>query len=156
VAAERIDDERPKRVVSNHPFMVTALTMSREQFRLEVPVIHFQTTTLEVISPRAEPKAKRYLVASPVVRDELARMGVDPEKIDVVGYPVKHAFLRDMSKAKAPETLGLSDTFTWLLMSGGEGVGGQIATTTALRGSRPTRHNQLVPRNSGLILSPMG
>lgn len=50
MAAERINEERPKLVVGNHPFMVTALTMSREQFGLEVPVIHFQTTTLEVTS----------------------------------------------------------------------------------------------------------
>jgi hypothetical protein len=35
-----------------------------------------------------------------------------------------------MSKAEAREALGLSDTFTCLVMSGGEGVGGQIATTT--------------------------
>ena len=132
VAAERINEERPKLVVGNHPFMVTALTMSREQFGLEVPVIHFQPTTLDVTSLWAEPKAERYLVASPVVRDELAGMGVDPEKVDIVGYPVKQAFLRDMSKAEAREALGLSDTFTCLVMSGGEGVGGQIATTTAL------------------------
>jgi len=31
-----------------------------------------------------------------------------------------------------------------------------IVTSKALSGSRPRRHNQLVPRNSALFLSPIG
>jgi UDP-N-acetylglucosamine:LPS N-acetylglucosamine transferase len=51
-------------------------------------------------------------------------MGVDPERVDVIGYPVKQAFLRELSKSDARKELGLRDTFTCLVMSGGEGVGG--------------------------------
>jgi UDP-N-acetylglucosamine:LPS N-acetylglucosamine transferase len=128
VAAERLNEEQPALVVGNHPFMVTALTMAAREYGLEVPVVHFQTTTLDTSSLWAVPGAERYLCASPVIRDELGSMGVEPETIDVIGYPVRQEFLRGLSKSDARGGLGLSDAFTCLIMLGGEGVGESPAT----------------------------
>lgn len=124
VAAKRLAEEAPTLVVGNHPFMVTALTMSQREFGLEVPVVHFQTTTLDTSSLWAVPEASRYFCGSPIVRRELAQMGVDPARIDVVGYPVREDFLREIDKSQARAELGLRDAFTALVMLGGEGVGG--------------------------------
>jgi UDP-N-acetylglucosamine:LPS N-acetylglucosamine transferase len=50
-------------------------------------------------------------------------MGVDPDRVDVVGYPVRQSFLRGPGRDEARVAAGLRDEFTCLLLIGGEGVG---------------------------------
>ena len=133
-AAEALRKDPPALVVANHGWLTVALTMSQRDFGLDVPVLTFQTSTLDVTALWADPQAERFLVGSPVARDGLVKLGVAGGKIDVVGYPVRRAFLEAPGKAEAREKLGLQDTFTCLVSLGGEGVGGNpVEVVAALR-----------------------
>ncbi len=124
-AAARLKERPPKLIVANHGWLTTALTLSQRRFGLEVPVLTFQTSTLDATALWAEPQAERFVLGSPVAKEILVRLGVNRDKIDVVGYPVKQAFLRPYDRACTREKLGLTDCFTCLISLGGEGTGGQ-------------------------------
>ena len=123
-AAEVLRQNPPDLIVANHGWLTVALTVSQRHFGLEVPVLTFQTSTLDVTALWADPDAERFLVGSPVARNGLVKLGVSGDKIDVVGYPVRQAFLDAPTKTEARAKLGLQDTFTCLVSLGGEGVGG--------------------------------
>ena len=124
-AATTLRERPPKLIVVNHGWLTTALTLSQRRFGLDVPVLTFQTSTLDATALWAEPHAERFVLGSPIAKEMLVRLGVSPDKIDVVGYPVKQAFLHAPSKGCARERLGLKDLFTCFISIGGEGVGGQ-------------------------------
>ena len=133
-AATTLRERPPKLIVANHGWLTTALTMSQRRFGLDVPVLTFQTSTLDATALWAEPHAERFVLGSPIAKEMLVRLGVSPDKIDVVGYPVKQAFIHAPSKSCARERLGLRDLFTCFISIGGEGVGGQpIALVRAIR-----------------------
>ena len=56
-------------------------------------------------------------------RRRLLRFGVPPEKMTIIGRPVRQAFLNAPAKPEAREHVGLEDRFTCLVSFGGEGVG---------------------------------
>lgn len=124
-AAALLAERRPKLVVANHGWLTTALTLSQRRFGLRVPVLTFQTSTLDATALWAEPAAERFILGSPVAKEVLVRLGVNRDKIDVVGYPVRQAFLRVPGKTQARAKLGLKEHFTCLVSLGGEGVGGK-------------------------------
>ncbi len=133
-AAARLRERRPKLIVANHGWLTTALTLAQRRFALDVPVLTFQTSTLDASALWADPQAERFMLGSPVAKEMLVRLGVNRDKIDVVGYPVKQSFIHAPDKGRARETLGLKNLFTCLILLGGEGVGGQpTALIRALR-----------------------
>ena len=126
-AARRMKREpRPALVVANHGWTVVAMTLAQQRFGLNVPVVSFETSTMNANALWAEPKAERFIVASKVSMHRLVRLGVPSERIDVVGYPVRKAFLEAPPKRDAREKLGLKDEFTCLITLGGEGIGASI------------------------------
>ena len=124
-AAVLLQERQPKLIVANHGWLTTALTLSQRSFGLDIPVLTFQTSTLDATALWAEPRAERFVLGSPVAKEILVRLGVSRHKIDVVGYPVKQAFLHAQERACARRKLGLKDQFTCLISLGGEGVGGR-------------------------------
>lgn len=123
-AAFELDQERPDLVVVNHGWLTVALTLAQRRFGLDVPVLTFETSALNANALWAEPKAERFIVASPISKRRLIRFGVPASRVDIVGYPVRRPFLCAPDKQVARSRLGLEDTFTCLLTLGGEGVGG--------------------------------
>ncbi len=133
-AATLLNERQPALIVANHGWLTTALTLAQRRFGLRVPVLTFQTSTLDATALWADPQAERFLLGSPVARDILAKLGVSRDKMDVVGYPVKQSFIHAPDKRCAREKLGLGDAFTCLISLGGEGVGGApLALIRALR-----------------------
>ncbi len=133
-AAEVLRKDPPALIVVNHGWLTVAFTMSQRHFGLDVPVLTFQTSTLDVTALWADPDAERFLVGSPVAKSGLVKLGVSGDKIDVVGYPVRRSFLEAPGKTQARAALGLQDTFTCLVSLGGEGVGGNpVEVVAALR-----------------------
>ena len=122
--------------------------------RLDVPVLTFQTSTLDATALWADPQAERFMLGSPVAKNVLARLGVSRDKMDVVGYPVKQSFIHAPDKRCARERLGLKDLFTCLISLGGEGVGGQpVALIRALRNlDFPVQIVVIAGRNEALKL----
>ena len=124
-AAALLKEQRPKLVVANHGWLTTALTLGQRRYGLDVPVLTFQTSTLDASALWAEPEVERIVLGSSVAKERLVRLGVGRKKIDVVGYPVKQAFLQVQDKACSRKALGLENCFTCLVSLGGEGVGGR-------------------------------
>lgn len=129
-AAAELSKAPPDLVVVNHGWLTIAFTMAQRRFGLDVPVVTFETSTLNANALWAEPNAERFIVASPESKRRLERFGVPDSRIDVVGYPVRQEFLRAPGRAEARHRLGLSNTFTCLVSLGGEGVGGAPEETT--------------------------
>ena len=123
-AAVELSKAPPKLVVVNHPIMCLATTMAQRQYGLRVPVLTYQSTTLDATALWAVRDVQRMMFGSPIARDILARMGVPLDRMDVVGYPVRKGFLTEETKSDAREAIGLDpDKFCALVSLGGEGVG---------------------------------
>lgn len=122
--ASELSGNEPALVVVNHGWLAVAYTMAQQDFGLDVPVVTFETSTMNANALWAEPQVERMLVASAISKRRLVRLGVPVERIDVVGYPVRAAFLCPPGKSAARAALGLEERFTCLVSLGGEGVGG--------------------------------
>ena len=123
-AAHELQRDPPDLVVVNHGWLMIAYTLAQRSFGLAVPVVTFETSTINANALWAEPEAERVIVASPESKRRLMRFGLPESRVDVVGYPVRQAFLDPPGRAEARSRLGLADTFTCLVSLGGEGVGG--------------------------------
>lgn len=122
-AAEDLRESPPSLVVSNHGLLTAGFVVARHRYGLGVPVISFATEPHNVGAYWAEPDVDRVVAPSEETRRNLVRFGVPEDRIEVVGYPVRQAFLNAPGKAEARARLGLDDRFTCLLAFGGEGVG---------------------------------
>ncbi|HET7478354.1 MAG TPA: glycosyltransferase [Rubrobacteraceae bacterium] len=123
-AAAELEKERPLLVVSNHGLLTTGLALARDRYGLQVPVLTYATEPYNISAYWADPRAEHVVVPAAEVRRDLIHMGVPPDKISVVSYPVRQPFLNAPSKAEARARLGLEGRFTCLVTLGGEGVGG--------------------------------
>ncbi|CAN5852536.1 glycosyltransferase [soil metagenome] len=137
-AAADLTSRRPGLVVSNHGLVTTGLALAQRDYGLTIPVLTFATETHNISAYWADPSADHVLVPNGGVLADLQRMGVPPEKMTVVGYPVQQAFLQAPTQEAARAHLGLADRFTVLVSLGGEGIGGDpLATVRALGAARP-------------------
>ncbi len=127
-AAADLRKNPPLMVVSNHGLVTTGLAEAKRLYGLEVPVLTFATEPHNISAYWADPRADRIVVPSEEVRAILVRFGVTADKMEVVGYPVRQAFLKAPAKADVRRSLGLRDRFTCLVTFGGEGVGGHQRT----------------------------
>lgn len=123
-AAENLREKPPRLVVSNHGLVTTGLAEAKRLYGLEIPVLTFATEPHDISAYWAESRADHIVAPSEEVRRELIGFGVPPEKLEVVGYPVRQAFLDPPPKETARSSLGLHNIFTCLVTFGGEGVGG--------------------------------
>ncbi len=135
-AATLLNSNPPDLIVANHGWLSSALTVSQRKYGLKVPVLTFQTSTLDATALWADPDIERMILGSQVAKDILIHLGVSGDKIDVVGYPIKQSFLHLSSQEEARAKLGLQEVFTCLISLGGEGVGGSprdaVSTLRAL------------------------
>jgi UDP-N-acetylglucosamine:LPS N-acetylglucosamine transferase len=143
-AAERYADDLPALIVANHGFLAFALTRSRLRYGLRVPVVVVVAEMADASALWAEPEAERLIVATDEVRRHLVRLGVAAARIEVLGWPVRQAFLHAPPQAEARARLGLEDRFTCLLTFGGEGMGGQPEDLVAALGSLAERPQVVV------------
>ncbi|NBC95773.1 MAG: hypothetical protein GVY27_05405 [Deinococcus-Thermus bacterium] len=128
VAAERLPAEDVDLVVVNHGWLTVALTRSQRRYGLATPVLTYETSTMNANALWADPDLERCVTASPLNAEGLARRGVPADRIDVVGYPVREAFLYASEKRQARQRLGLDeDAFTVLVTFGSEGIGSTVS-----------------------------
>ena len=122
-AVADLGEDPPLLIVSNHGLITTGLAEAKHRYGLEVPVLTFATEPFNISAYWGEPRADRVIVASEDGRRRLLRFGVPPEKMTIIGRPVRQAFLNAPAKPEAREHVGLEDRFTCLVSFGGEGVG---------------------------------
>ncbi len=138
-AARRLDELSPALVVANHGWLATALTRARYRYGMRSRLAIFATEPFDASALWAEPQAEAMIAPSAAARDDLVRLGVPADKVHVLGYPVREAFLRPPPREAARASLQLGDEPTCLLSLGAEGVAGEalgIAQALAARGVR--------------------
>jgi len=123
LAAAKLRGDPPALVVANHSWLTVGLTLAQRRYGLATRVLSFATEPLDASALWAEPRAERFIVPSEYTKRDLVRLGVNPDKVDVVGYPIRQAFLEPYSKQQAREQLALEERFTCLITLGGEGIG---------------------------------
>ena len=124
-AAEDLAGASPLLVVSNHGLITTGFAEAKKHYGLKMPVLTFATEPHDISAYWAEPRADRIVVPSEGIQQDLMRFGVPEQKIEIVGYPVRQAFLSAPTKEEARKRLGLGNRFTCVVAFGGEGVGGR-------------------------------
>ncbi|PRX40152.1 processive 1,2-diacylglycerol beta-glucosyltransferase [Planifilum fimeticola] len=120
--AELITLHRPRLVVSTHPFAAFGVARLKERgwdFKLCTVVTDFSAH-----GSWAHPQTDRYLVPAEHVRNQLIRIGTDPERILVTGIPTDPIFWEEEDQAEVRRRLGLRQIPTVLIMGGGLGLGG--------------------------------
>ena len=122
-AAADLEERAPLLVVSNHGLITTGLAEAKHRYGLRVPVLTFATEVFNLSAYWGEPRADQVISASEDGQRRLVRFGVPPERITVIGRPIRQAFLNAPAKTEARKRLGLADLFTCLVSFGGEGVG---------------------------------
>ncbi|MGB3634181.1 MAG: glycosyltransferase [Rubrobacteraceae bacterium] len=122
-AAKDLTERAPDLIVSNHGLVTSGLAEAKRISGLKVPVLTFATEPHDISAYWAEPHADHIVAPTEEVRRDLLRFGVPSDKLDVVGYPVRQAFLSPPRKEEARQRLGLQDRFTCLVSFGGEGLG---------------------------------
>jgi UDP-N-acetylglucosamine:LPS N-acetylglucosamine transferase len=124
IVAADLSKAPPLLVVSNHGLITTGLAISKRRYGLKVPVLTFATEPHNISAYWADPQADHIVVPSEEVRRDLLRLGIPSNKITIIGYPVRQAFLNVPDKAEARIRLKLEHRFTCLVSFGGEGLGG--------------------------------
>lgn len=138
LAAAHLQRDPVDLVVSNHGLLTTGLALAKRRHGLDLPVLTFATEPHEISAYWADPWADHILVPSEAIRQTLTRMGVPSSRLEVVGYPVQHAFLAARDKTEARRLLRLEDRFTCLVSLGAEGISTRpMALITALRAEAP-------------------
>lgn len=127
-----VDRERPDAIVCTHFLPVEALSPRRGR-GLDAP-LYCVITDFAAHPFWAFPHVDRYFVAADAVADELIRLGVSAERIEVTGIPVDPRFARSLGREAARERFGLDPARpVVLVMGGGHGVGplGELAERMA-------------------------
>lgn len=122
-AADELRAKPVDLIVANHGWLTVGLTRAQQRHALATPVLSFATEPLDASALWAEPAAEQFVVPSGAAKSDLVRLGVRPEKVDVIGYPVRDDFLHAPTKEEARSELGLGPGFHCLVSLGGEGIG---------------------------------
>lgn len=108
-----------------HPGFTGFAVRVRRSLNLRVPLLTLVTDLAWPPSLWFHPGVDRCLVATPSAYDRGLKLGLKPEQIRVVGYPVHPKFvLLTKDKAEARAELGWEQMPTVLVVSGAEGMGG--------------------------------
>ena len=113
-------------IVSNHGWLTIGLTMAQKQYGMKARMLSFLTEPLDASALWVDNSADHFVVPSIPTMNDLSRLGVSKDRIDVIGYPVQQPMINAKSKQQAREELGLADRMTCLVSLGGEGVSGNV------------------------------
>jgi processive 1,2-diacylglycerol beta-glucosyltransferase len=121
----KIQDEKPDIIVSTHSPMNAMLSYWKGRGDIDMPV-HSVVTDFKAHRMWAQDNIDRYYVASEGVKQDLEKYGIEEEKIDITGIPIKPDFARPtgLTKTQLKEKLGLNPDLPMVLMMGGSlGIG---------------------------------
>lgn len=130
-AARRLGELSPSLIVANHGWLATALTRAKRRHGLDTRLLVYATEPFDASALWAEPHADRVAAPSAAAKGSLVRLGVPSGKVDVLGYPVRQAFLTAPDRVAARRELGLQEAFTCLLSLGAEGLAGEALPLAA-------------------------
>ncbi|MCE1246958.1 MAG: hypothetical protein LWY06_09955 [Firmicutes bacterium] len=133
----KIQQEKPDIIVATHSPMNAMLSYWKGKGEIDVPV-HSVVTDFKVHRMWAQDNIDRYYVASEGAKEDLEKYGIDKEKIEITGIPIKPDFAKTsgLSKAQMKEKLGIDPKLPMVLMMGGSlGIGRYADVAKALDNS---------------------
>jgi len=139
-------------VVAFHPVLIQTVARALAEAGASAPLVAVGTDLVVMHALWADSHVRRYLVATEAARARLARHGVDPARVEVVGLPVGRCFREVVQEDPYAlrSRLGLDSARPLVLvMGGGEGFGPleRLAQTLA---RLPTQVVVLTGRNERL------
>jgi UDP-N-acetylglucosamine:LPS N-acetylglucosamine transferase len=151
-AAQRMEAEA---LVSVHPLVNHVMVRARR--RLGRPVLPLLTVVTDLVDVHrwwAAPEIDQYVAGSDLAARTLEAYGVPPQKIAVLGIPIRREFQQvETSAREMRQRLRLDpDRTTILVMGGGDGAGGIVDVVRAIaalyeKGAPPFQLVVLAGRN---------
>ena len=128
-------------VVSFHPVLLNSLSRALRLINPSLPFVVVGSELVVMHALWASPYVHRYLVATEEARVQLIHHGVNPERIEVTGLPIRKSFQEAtlVESTAIRQKLGLEPTLpTVLVMGGGAGFGPLKQVVSAIAHSCPT------------------
>ncbi|WP_462410776.1 MGDG synthase family glycosyltransferase [Neobacillus sp. Marseille-QA0830] len=130
---EMIRNMQPSVVVCTYPFAAGIMSKLKENRLVDIPLVTIITDYTDH-SYWVYPYTDQYIVGSKEVGDRLVALGVESDKIQHSGIPVHKKFVKSQPRESLASKYQLNpNTFTLLIMGGGEGfIGKGLSTFLAL------------------------
>ncbi|GGE78441.1 diglucosyl diacylglycerol synthase [Priestia taiwanensis] len=118
--ASIIESEKPDVIINTFP--ITAVPALRQQTGYQIPIYNIVTDfCLHKIWMHQE--IDKYFVATPRLKEVLENEGIQSEKVEVTGIPIRHQFEVEMEKEAIYKKYGLSpEKKILLIVAGAHGV----------------------------------
>ncbi|NRD79297.1 1,2-diacylglycerol 3-glucosyltransferase [Bacillus sp. BRMEA1] len=126
---EIIREINPTAVVSTYPFAAGIMSKLKEQGLIDIPIVTVITDFTDH-SYWLHPYTDQYIVGSEEVMQRLISLGIDSEKINYTGIPVRPKFTTSQPRELLARKYDLDpNQFTILIMGGGDGFIGKGVST---------------------------
>lgn len=113
----------PDAIIYTHSFLGVITDLLKTKDGIDIPMIGVVTDyTVHPLWEEAH-SSDKIVVANELLASQLYRKAIYDDRIAPIGIPVRKVFTESVPKARARALLGLSDTFTVLLMGGSMGYG---------------------------------
>jgi len=132
----KIQTDKPDVILSCHSPMNSMLSYWKGKGLIDAPV-HSVVTDYRVHRMWAQKNISHYYVASDATKNELSGFGIDKNRIEVSGIPIKPDFAKpqQLTKSELKEKLGIDPKTPMVLMMGGSlGLGRFKEMAQALNG----------------------
>ncbi len=111
-----IDEFHPDVIVCTHPVPASVVRTHASQIPLVVTVTDYELHRLWI-----ETLADLYIVACPEIKKKMVEEGVPPDRVYVLGIPLRLDFAKNTEKKAARRALGVADIFTVFVLAGSFG-----------------------------------
>jgi len=123
-ACIRMAKEPCDAVINVQPLYTFPVLWAMDRIGVRKPFVTMVSDLIVVHAAWCEPTADRLLVPTEVSRVHALEHHMPPEKIQIVGLPIRLLFMNPPEpKPSVRQRLGLKNKFTILLMGGGQGLG---------------------------------
>ena len=133
-------EEHPVQAIFCPHLYPAEIATQMKRHGLPRPLTLFVATDYTCIPFTEETDCDGYVIPSRDLAGEYTDLGVPGEKLYPLGIPVRRGFSREMTQAQARRELGLEESGTYYLLSGGSMGAGRLRETVAqLRRHAPAR-----------------
>ena len=122
---------QPDLILTVHSLLNVTLTQILKKHNLHIPLVVLQADLVDIHSSWCNPEAYMTICPTREAYDTSVLLGMPPEKLTILGFPVRNRFCDAARKAEEEEK-DISNPPRCLLMSGGEGCGSLKAYAEAL------------------------
>ena len=123
-ACIRMAKEPCDAVINVQPLYTFPVLWAMDRIGVRKPFVTMVSDLIVVHAAWCDPSTDRFLVPTEVSRVHALEHHVPPEKIQIVGLPIRLLFMNPPEpKPSVRQRLGLKNKFTILLMGGGQGLG---------------------------------